>query len=64
MHCSGLSFVFFQVCDRVPQLCSDLQKQAVLVWKPGPSGNGGQNRDPAHLARGKATVEQPKWDSA
>lgn len=49
--------VFVQVCNRVPQLCSDLQKQAVLVWKPGPSGNSGQNRDPAHLAWGKAAVE-------
>lgn len=55
--------VFVKVCNRVPQLCSDLQKQAVLVWKPGPSGNSGQNWDSAHLAWGKATVKQSKRDS-
>ncbi len=53
-------FVFVQVCNRVPKLRSDLQKQAVLVWKPGPSGNSGQNGNPAHLAWGKATAEQLK----
>lgn len=53
-------FVFLQVCHWVFQLFSDLQKQAVLVWKPGPSGNSGQNRNPAHLAWGKATVNSFK----
>lgn len=62
VFCSGTVtiLVLFQVRDRVPKLRGDLQKQAVLVRKPGPSGNSGQNRDPAHLAWGENTVEQPK----
>ncbi|TNN30051.1 hypothetical protein EYF80_059797 [Liparis tanakae] len=43
--------VSLQLRHRVPPLCRDLQEQAVLVREPGPSGDGGQNGDPAHLAR-------------
>lgn len=44
---------FAQICNRVPELRSNLQKQTVLVWKPGSGGNSGEDRDPAHLAWGK-----------
>lgn len=44
---------FVQICNRVPELWSDLQKQTVLVRKPGSSRNSGEDRDPAHLAWGK-----------
>jgi len=42
-----------QVCDRVPELRSDLQEPTVLVREPGPRGHGGPDRDPAYLARGE-----------
>lgn len=46
-------FLFSQVCDRVSELFSDLQEQAVLVREPGPCRHRGPNRDTPCLAWGE-----------